>query len=191
MKRLLLVIALCVVAQGQSVKQTMVNSPGGVQSAGSAATTPIPYDACPKGYRCQVIGWYECCASGGQLLPWKPIYYVHADGSKTVQYMIVGVETRLTRTRRSKRRAAHAQQPQKPVERQPVTLSAEGTASMLEFNRQIGELQTQIENLRLKQQLVMAREHVPEEYPAWRYDETTKRVIVFPPAAAKASPSPK
>lgn len=73
----------------------------------------------------------------------------------------------------------------------PITLSAEGTASMLEFNRQIGELQTQIENLRLKQQLVMAREHVPEEYPVWRYDETTKRVIVFPPAAAKASPSPK
>jgi len=86
---------------------------------------------------------------------------------------------------RSRKKYAHAQQP-KAKPREPVTLSVEGTATLLELNRQIGELQAQIENLKLRQQILLLQEGAPKDYPIWQYDPASKRVIVYPPKAENA-----
>lgn len=178
MKRLLLVIVACVViVQGQSVKQTMTNSPGGVQSAGDLAL-PIPYDVCPKGYRCQIIEWIRDI--NGKR---EPLYYVHADGTKTVQYMIVGVEAKPKKAQRRKRHA-HAQQQPKPDAPIPP-LNPEASKAYNQYVTAQKELARQFEILESKKQDILRGAGVPAEA---RLNCAGEPVVCTKPEVAKSGP---
>lgn len=114
MKTTFLLIVFLLVAIGDASAQTIEVRAGSVETSknqAGQAVMPMPYDSCPVGYMCHVLKWLPAGAP-----EWIPMYYVHADGSKTVMYIVDG-KTKLKTTYRTRRAHAQTRQPDPSIDR--------------------------------------------------------------------------